>query len=193
MDCRRTLPSDAFLPCIRYLSPSLQNEHSIAKSGGRQQSRAVPNTSHMISSYEHANIRALEFLNPDSSSWHIVDPSFADTSHFNALSEKKYRGLKPSHSKVVLPIYFHHEAHFGIAILDLAKYQLDLFEPLQSQKLYERMGSVAKAFVKCLAASNCFEGRTKPKKEWLETRSNTRLVQQNKVDCALYCLVNTLA
>ncbi|KAI7490413.1 hypothetical protein KC351_g654 [Hortaea werneckii] len=141
----------------------------------------------------HIMFRALEFLNPDSSPWRIVDPSFVDTFNFNALPEKKYRGLKPSRSKVVLPIYFHQEAHFGIAILDLAKSQLDLFEPLQSQKLYERMGSVTKAFVKCLAASNCFEGRTKPKKERYETRSNTRLVQQNKVDCALYCVVNTLA
>lgn len=120
----------------------------------------------------HITFRALEFLNPDPSSWHIVDPSVADTSHLDALADRRYRCLKPSHSKVVLPVYLHQEAHFGIVILNLATSQLDLFEPLQSQKLYEKIGKVAKAFVKCLAASNCFQGRTKPKKEWLETRNN---------------------
>ncbi|KAI7203790.1 hypothetical protein KC316_g860 [Hortaea werneckii] len=141
----------------------------------------------------HVMFRALELLNPDSSSWHIVDPSVADTSILNALPEKRYKGLKPSHSKVVLPVYHHQEAHFGIVILDLAMSRFDLFEQLQSQKLYEKIGKVARAFVKCLVASNCFQGPTKPRKEWLETRSNTLLAQPNKVDCALYCVFNTLA
>ncbi|KAI6913886.1 hypothetical protein KC318_g1082 [Hortaea werneckii] len=123
----------------------------------------------------HVMFRALELLNPDSSSWHIVDPSVADTSILNALPEKRYKGLKPSHSKVVLPVYHHQEAHFGIVILDLAMSRFDLFEQLQSQKLYEKIGKVARAFVKCLVASNCFQGPTKPRKEWLETRSNAWL------------------
>lgn len=118
----------------------------------------------------HIILRALELLNPDSSLWHIVDPSVADTSNSKSLSDRRYRGLKPSHLKIVLPVYLHQEAHFGMVILDLASSHSDLFEPLQSQKLYEKIGKVARAFVKCLEASNCFQEPKKPSEEWVETR-----------------------
>lgn len=85
---------------------------------------SLPNEAGELS---HIMFRALELLNPDPSSWHIVDPSVADTSNLNALPEKRYRGLEPSHSKVVLPVYLYQEAHFSMVILDLAKSQFNLF------------------------------------------------------------------